>query len=80
VQALPAGGVNPKFMLSVLHKLPINHMGGAASIYKLFTLDESLKFMKAHPPRALKVCTTGGEALPLSVSQCWEAASGYVNY
>jgi hypothetical protein len=78
VQALPAGNVNPKFLLSVLNKIPVNHMGGAASIYKLFTQDDNIAFLKRHPPKALRVCTTGGEALPLTASQRWQEVSGCV--
>lgn len=57
------GKFNPIETLDMLNKYPITTLCAPPTVYQMLVLDEPIKYMKAHPPKALRHCVGAGEPL-----------------
>lgn len=66
------GKFNPIETLEMLNKYPITTLCAPPTVYRMLVLDEPMKYMKAHPPKALRHCVGAGEPLNPEVIKVWE--------
>ncbi|HZS75384.1 MAG TPA: AMP-binding protein [Ktedonobacteraceae bacterium] len=69
------GKFNPIETLDMLNKYPITTLCAPPTAYRMLVLDEPLKYMKEHPPKALRHCVGAGEPLNPEVIKVWEDAT-----
>ena len=70
------GKYNPIETLEMLNKYPITTLCAPPTAYRMLVLDEPMKYMKAHPPKALRHCVGAGEPLNPEVIKVWEDETG----
>ncbi len=70
------GKFNAIETLEMLNKYPITTLCAPPTVYRMLVLDEPMKYMKAHPPRALRYCVGAGEPLNPEVIKVWEETTG----
>jgi acyl-coenzyme A synthetase/AMP-(fatty) acid ligase len=70
------GKFNPIETLELLHKYPITVLCAPPTAYRMLVLDEPLKYLKEHPPQALRHCVGAGEPLNPEVIRQWEEVTG----
>src|SRR3989449_364825 len=70
------GKFNPIETLEMLNKYPITTLCAPPTVYRMLVLDEPMKYMKAHPPKALRHCVGAGEPLNPEVIKVWEDETG----
>ena len=70
------GKFNPIETLEMLNKYPITTLCAPPTVYRMLVLDEPMKLMKAHPPKALRHCVGAGEPLNPEVIKVWEDTTG----
>lgn len=70
------GKFNPLETLELLHKYPISTLCAPPTIYRMLVLDESMAYLKANPPMALRHCVGAGEPLNPEVIKVWQEATG----
>ena len=70
------GKFNPIETLEMLNKYPITTLCAPPTVYRMLVLDEPMKYMKAHPPKALRYCVGAGEPLNPEVIKVWQEATG----
>ncbi|PVH77339.1 acetyl-CoA synthetase [Cadophora sp. DSE1049] len=67
---------DPLRLLHILHKYPITTLCAPPTAYRQLVLQESKKFLKENPPKALSHCTGAGEPLNASVIDEWQKMTG----
>ncbi|GCE30395.1 acyl-CoA synthetase [Dictyobacter alpinus] len=70
------GKFNPIETIDMLHKYPISTLCAPPTIYRMLVLDEPMRYLKAHPPLALRHCVGAGEPLNPEVIRTWEQNTG----
>lgn len=70
------GKFNPIETLDMLNKYPITTLCAPPTVYRMLVLDEPMKYMKAHPPKALRHCVGAGEPLNPEVIKVWQDETG----
>jgi acetyl-CoA synthetase/medium-chain acyl-CoA synthetase len=70
------GKFNPIETLEMLNRYPITTLCAPPTAYRMLVLDEPMKYMKAHPPKALRYCVGAGEPLNPEVIKVWQEATG----
>lgn len=62
--------------LDILHKHPITTFCAPPTVYRQLVLDDSQRYFKSHPPKALEQCNGAGEPLNPEAIRIWESMSG----
>src|SRR5579871_4101780 len=70
------GKFNALETLELLNKYPISTLCGPPTAYRMLVLDEPMRYLKAHPPKALRHCVGAGEPLNPEVIKIWRDATG----
>ncbi len=70
------GKFNTNETLEMLHHYPITTLCAPPTAYRMLVLDQSLAYLKANPPLALRHCVGAGEPLNPEVIKVWEQATG----
>lgn len=64
----------------MLHRFPITTLCAPPTAYRQLVLQESQKYLKSNPPKALSHCTGAGEPLNDSVIKTWQEMTGLQIY
>ncbi|GAA5914314.1 uncharacterized protein JCM6883_001812 [Sporobolomyces salmoneus] len=76
VQPPPPGPFNPIDLLETLHHYPIESLCAPPTIYRGLCTQNSLRYLKSHPFKALNHVVGAGEPLNPSVIHEWRNATG----
>lgn len=70
------GKFNAMETLEVLHNYPITTLCAPPTAYRMLVLEESLAYLKANSPKALRHCVGAGEPLNPEVIKAWHDTTG----
>ncbi|GAA5884826.1 hypothetical protein JCM16303_007289 [Sporobolomyces ruberrimus] len=76
VQPPPPGPFSAQHLIDTLHRYPIESLCAPPTIYRGLCTQSSLKYLKAHPFKALNHVVGAGEPLNPSVIKEWRDATG----